>query len=185
MGHLHVVDLIVIFLHVALCAVASLTVAFVLATFGSGLDTDVLRGVRLLIELMGEILGHDVTTVFVILLQDDSFQLLAHGHHDLVEAESHGLLLEIGDLLSELPINFLGDAGGPGGDLVVGELNFLIDLLSLFIKLKVCRVLPSEFSQFRRDCRLAWFLTLVLFLVLVVVHLQLLELSAPVLVVIA
>jgi len=185
LGHLHVIDLIVVLLHVALSAVASLTVTLVLATFGSGLDTDVLRGVRLLVELVGEVLGHNVTTVFVVLLQDDSFQLLAHSHHDFVETESHGFFLEIGDLLSELPINFLGDAGGPRGDLVVGELNFLVDLLSLFIQLKVCGVLPSEFSQFRGDLRLALSLTLVLLLVLIVVHLQLLELSAPVLVIVA
>lgn len=113
LGHFDVVDLIVILLHVPIYIVAVLTVAFVLTTLGSGFDTDVLRRVGLLIELVGEVLGHDAATVFVILLHDDGFQLLAHSVHDLAKAEGHRLISELADVGVELPVNLLDDTVGP------------------------------------------------------------------------
>lgn len=183
MSHLDVVDLIIVLLHVAISAVAVSSVAFIFATLSSGFDADVLGGVRLLVEFVSEVLGHDEATVLVVLLEDDSLKLLANGDHDLVEAERHRLVSELTDVLGELPVNFLSDTGSPGSDLIVGKLDLLVDLFGLFIFLLVLVVLPVQLSELRGQLGFTLSVDLVLLLVLVVVHLELLELLTPLLVV--
>lgn len=146
LGHFNVVNLVVILLHVAFGTVASLTVALIFTTFSSGLDTDVLSGVGFLIELVSEVLGHDVTAIFVVFFKNDLLELLADSIHNFVEAEVHRLVCKLTDLLIELLINLLSDTGGPGSDLVVSKLDFLIDFFSLFIFLLVFAILPIKLS---------------------------------------
>lgn len=185
MSHLHVIDLVVVLLHVTIGVVAILTVAFVLATFSSGLDTNILSRIRFLVELVSEVLGHDAATIFIVLLTNDGLELLADCSHDLLEAETHGLVSKLADISVELLVNLLDDTVGPGGDLVVGELDLLIDLFSFFIFLLVFSILPVELSKLGSELRLALRVSLVLLLVLIVVHLQFLELLTPLFVVLA
>lgn len=185
MSHLHVIDLVVVLLHVTIGVVAILSVAFVLATFSSGLDTNILSRIRFLVELVSEVLGHDAATIFIVLLTNDGLELLADCSHDLLEAETHGLVSKLADISVELLVNLLDDAVGPGGDLVVGELDLLIDLFSFFIFLLVFSILPVELSKLGSELRLALRVSLVLLLVLIVVHLQFLELLTPLFVVLA
>jgi hypothetical protein len=134
---------------------------------------------------VSEVLGHDAATVLVVLLTNDGLELLADCSRDLLEAESHGLVSELTDVSVELLVNLLDDTVGPGGDLIVGELDLLIDLLGFFIFLLVVSILPVELSKLGSELRLTLRVSLVLPLVLIVVHLEFLELLTPLLVVLA
>jgi len=183
LGHLNVVHVVVVLLHVTVGAVSCLTIAFVLAALSSRFHADVLGGVGLFIELMSEVLGHDVTAVLIIFLKKNLLQLLTNGIHDLCESESHRLVGELTNVLVELLINFLRDTGRPGGNLVICKLDFLVDLLGLLVKFKILFVLLVKLSQLGSKLGLSLGVSLVLILVLVVVHLEFLQLLTPVLVV--
>jgi hypothetical protein len=83
--HLNVINIVIVLLVV----VSATGVVDILATFGSWLDTDVVGWVGFLVELVGEVLGHDVATVFVILFENNLLALLAYGVHDLLEFKGH------------------------------------------------------------------------------------------------
>ena len=67
--------------------------------------------------------------------------------------------------------------------MIVGQLNLLVDLLGLFIFLLVLVVLPVQLGKLGSQLRSTLSIDLVLLLVLIVVHLELLELLTPLLVV--
>lgn len=111
--------------------------------------------------------------------------MLAHGVHDLLEAEGHRLISKLTNVFGELLVNFLCDAVGPRRHLILSELHLFIDLFSLLALFLGDLDGLVELGKFGCQLWLSGGINLVLLLILIVVHLQLLELLSPVLVVLA
>jgi len=169
--HLNVVDVIIILLEVLAVWAVPLSIGFIFTAFSSRLYPNILRWIRLFVELVGEILGHNETTVFVVFLQNYLLKLFADGVHDLLEAESHAFISEFTNVLVELFVNFLGYPMSPGGHLVVYQLNLLVYFFSLLAWLLASFNLLWKRGQFRWKLGLSTGVDLILLLILIVMHL--------------
>jgi len=70
----------------------------------------ILRNKVLSSEIVHEILSGDNTTILVIFLHDDLFELVADSVHNLLEFESHRFILVSTDVLVELLVELLDDS---------------------------------------------------------------------------
>ena len=83
-------------------------------------------------KVVHEVLGSDVTSIFLIFLGNDLLKLFADGLRDHFEEERQGLFgLVSMDVLSKLLVDFLNNSGAPSSNLIVNKVYFLAKLISL------------------------------------------------------
>ena len=94
---------------------------------GGRLNTDVLLLEVFGSKLIQEVLLSDTATFFISVLKKDLIEALDNRLHDLLKAETHGLLILVvgSDILLELLIDLLNDPIQPVANVGVSQLDLL------------------------------------------------------------
>ena len=94
---------------------------------GGRLNTDVLLLEVFGSKLIQEVLLSDTATFFISVLKKDLIEALDNRLHDLLKAETHGLLILVvgSDILLELLIDLLNDPIQPVAHVGVSQLDLL------------------------------------------------------------